>query len=373
MSRRNRRTSAPGRVRPRRGSGGRPIRFGRGSGGPVRAGAGTVTRPRTSLLTTSAWARVWATRRRCRRWPCRSVPGCAAWRPRSGVLPCVQHAGTAPARRIPAGDGHEPRHPAAQPSHPGIARQTREQARQLEEQTEGGGGGKEQEGSRDKELGRRRPGRCQAQGRRSHRDEVHVPREHEPRNPDADERDHRPLASRPQEPSSRRSSAITSARFTTPARRCCRSSTTFSTSPRSRPASSTSRQPISGSTKSSAPSPRSPRKRRTRRDSSSWCTSRRHAGAPARRSAPPRPDPDQLCQQRREVHRTRRSPDRHRTAGTHGREGATQVFRARHRHRHDARASRPNCSSRSRKPTCPRPANTAARAWVSPSAAGWSS
>ncbi len=36
----------------------------------------------------------------------------------------------------------------------------------------------------------------------------------------------------------------------------------------------------------------------------------RGAGRPARRSAAPRPDPDQLCQQRGEVHRDRRDPYR---------------------------------------------------------------
>ena len=46
----------------------------------------------------------------------------------------------------------------------------------------------------------------------------------------------------------------------------------------------------------------------------------------------------------------------------HGREGAAQVLRARHRHRHDARSSRRSCSSRSPRPTCPPRASTAARA-----------
>ena len=56
---------------------------------------------------------------------------------------------------------------------------------------------------------------------------------------------------------------------------------------------------------------------------------------------------------------------RHRTARAHRREGAAQVLRARHRHRHDAASSRRSCSSRSRRPTCPRRASTAARAWAS--------
>ena len=62
------------------------------------------------------------------------------------------------------------------------------------------------------------------------------------------------------------------------------------------------------------------------------------SGAPAGRPAPPRPDPDQLRQQRGQVHRARRDPAQHRAARTHRREGAAQVLRARHRHRHDAGA-----------------------------------
>ena len=61
-------------------------------------------------------------------------------------------------------------------------------------------------------------------------------------------------------------------------------------------------------------------------------------GASARRSAAPRPDPDQPRQQRGQVHRARRDPARDRAARAHRREGAAQVLRARHRHRHDAGA-----------------------------------
>ena len=42
-----------------------------------------------------------------------------------------------------------------------------------------------------------------------HGDEVHVPREHEPRDPHADERHHRPLPPRPQDPARTPSSATT--------------------------------------------------------------------------------------------------------------------------------------------------------------------
>ena len=61
-------------------------------------------------------------------------------------------------------------------------------------------------------------------------------------------------------------------------------------------------------------------------------------GTSARRSAASRADPDQPGQQRREVHRARRDSAQHRADRADRREGATQVLRARHRDRHDARA-----------------------------------
>jgi PAS domain-containing protein len=51
--------------------------------------------------------------------------------------------------------------------------------------------------------------------------------------------------------------------------------------------------------------------------------------------AAPRPDPHELRQQRRQVHGARRDPAEHRSGRTHGRKGAAQVLRARHRYRHD--------------------------------------
>ena len=62
-----------------------------------------------------------------------------------------------------------------------------------------------------------------------------------------------------------------------------------------------------------------------------------HPGVPAGRPASAGPDSYQLRQQRGQVHRAGRDPAQHRTARTHGRESATQVLRARHRHRHDPR------------------------------------
>ena len=66
--------------------------------------------------------------------------------------------------------------------------------------------------------------------------------------------------------------------------------------------------------------------------------SRPESRSPARRSPAARPDPDQPRQQRHQVHRARRDPAQHRTARAHGREGAPEVLRAGHRHRHDPRA-----------------------------------
>ena len=60
--------------------------------------------------------------------------------------------------------------------------------------------------------------------------------------------------------------------------------------------------------------------------------------ASAGRPAAARPDPHQPGQQRGEVHRARRDPAQDRAARTDRREGAAEVLRARHRHRHDARA-----------------------------------
>ena len=60
-----------------------------------------------------------------------------------------------------------------------------------------------------------RAGRRPAEGRGSHPDEVDVPRQHEPRDPHAHERDHRPVAPGPEDRAHRRSSATTWARSTT--------------------------------------------------------------------------------------------------------------------------------------------------------------
>ncbi len=72
--------------------------------------------------------------------------------------------------------------------------------------------------------------------RRSDEDEVRFPRQHEPRDPHADERDHRHVAPRAEDRSRSASAKTTSARFKRRASICWASSTTSSTSRRSRPA-----------------------------------------------------------------------------------------------------------------------------------------
>ena len=205
----------------------------------------------------------------------------------------------------------------------------------------------------------------EAEGRGGHADEVDVPGEHEPRNPHADERHHRPVAPRAQDRSSTPSSAITSARSTTPARRCSaiiNDILDFSKIEAGKLDIETTDfrldEVISSVTTLTA--------QKAHEKGLEFLAARRagHPRAPARRPAAARPDSDQLRQQRGQVHRTRRNPARHRAARTHRREGAAQVLRARHRHRHDAASRRRSCSSRSRRPTCPPRASTAARAWA---------
>ena len=53
-----------------------------------------------------------------------------------------------------------------------------------------------------------RPQAGQGEGRGSHRDEVDVPREHEPRDPHADERHHRPVAPRPEDAAQRQAARL---------------------------------------------------------------------------------------------------------------------------------------------------------------------
>ncbi len=207
---------------------------------------------------------------------------------------------------------HEPGGPAAQPSDRGAAR------------ADPGAGAS----TRDPGVGARR---CQAQGRRSHRDEVDVPREHEPRDPHADERHHRPVASGAQDvalPEAARLREQGPQRRHVAARRDQRHPRLLED--RGRPARyrdhglQAGRGDRLGHDADGAEGPRQgPRVPGARRA--------RHPGTSARRSAASRADPDEPRQQRREVHRARRDSARHRAGGAHRREGATQVLRARHR------------------------------------------
>ena len=87
------------------------------------------------------------------------------------------------------------------------------------------------------------------------RGQERLPRQYEPRDPHADERDHRHVAPAAQDRARRRDSATTAARSSSPASICSASSTTSSISRRSRPASSPSRTSSSISTRCSRGSP----------------------------------------------------------------------------------------------------------------------
>ena len=217
----------------------------------------------------------------------------AARRPRSGILQAAHREGAGPARRIAARRRHEPGGPAAQPSDRGAAR------------ADPGAGAS----TRDPGGGARRR---QAQGRRSHRDEVDVPREHEPRDPHADERHHRPVASGAQDvalPEAARLREQGPQRRHVAARRDQRHPRLFED--RGRPARyrdhglQAGRRDQLGHDADGAEGPRQgPRVPGARRAGD--------PGTSARRSAASRADPDQPGQQRREVHRARRDSAQHR-------------------------------------------------------------
>ena len=267
----------------------------------MRARATEPSRSRIFRRVTSASPPAWARPRRVQATalPAMSKDACAR-RARSGVLPPFDAQEQSLLDEAAAGGGHEPGNPAAQPSHPGAARPDAGAGAPAR----GTGGG---------------AGRRQAQGRGSHRDEVHVPREHEPRNPHADERDHRPLASRPQDPAVAQAARL---RRQGPQRRHVA-------------AGDHQRHPRLLQDRGRQARHRNHRLQARRRHQLGDDADRaegaregtrvpgarraRHPGAPARRSAPPGPDSDQLRQQRREVHRTRRNPGQHRTARTHRR------------------------------------------------------
>ena len=235
--------------------------------------------------------------------------------------------------------------------------QTQEQARQLEEQTD-----ELTHPSRSCASRRSWQQSCgQGEGRERHGDEVHVPRQHEPRDPHADERHHRPLAPRPQDRRSTPSSATTSARSTTPAPRSSsiiNDILDFSKIEAGKLDIETTDFQIDDVI--SSVTTLTAQKAHDKGLEFLADVALRDPAASARRPAPPRPDAHQPRQQRRQVHRARRDPAEDRAARADRREGAAQVLRARHRHRHDAGADRRSCSSRSPRPTCPPPASTAA-------------
>ena len=153
--------------------------------------SGVRSRSRIFRPTTFASAPVSGSRRPRRPSPCRRsrrtrCSACWSWRrsARSSAQEQLLLDELLPGR------GHESGHPAAQPAHAGAAR------------ADAGAGA----AARSAGGGARRR---EAAGRGSDGDEIDVPREHEPRDPHADERHHRPVAPRAQDAAHRRSSATT--------------------------------------------------------------------------------------------------------------------------------------------------------------------
>ena len=154
-------------------------------------------------------------------------------------------------------------------------------------------------------------GRRQAEGRGSHADEVHVPREHEPRNPHADERHHRPLAPRAQDASStpkQRDYVSKVHNAGTSLLAIINDILDFSKIEAGKLDLETTDfkldEVISSVTTLTA---------QKAHEKGLEFLAHVAPGIPeqsARRPAAPRPDPDQLRQQRRQVHRARRNPAR---------------------------------------------------------------
>ena len=261
----------------------------------------------------------------------------AVWRPIPSELFTRQRP--RPARRaVPAG-GHRDRQRSAVPR--------------------GAGGARRRRG--------RRPG------------QEHVPGRDEPRDPHADERDHRderPAARHAARPTSSATTPRPSGRRAT---RCSRSSTTSSISRRSRPARSswsTSRSPsracVEGAIDVLAPD----------RGGEAARAPVRHRCGPAahdrRRPGPAAPDRHQPALERGQVHRARRG--RADVSGaptaTHGAGDVALAVRRRgprHRHRHRAGPAWSGCSSRSARRMRRSRGATAGRASAWPSAGGWPS
>ena len=188
------------------------------------------------------------------------------------------------------------------------------------------GGGARRRGPARRELPRPRRadrgdagpgGRARARGGRAGRgprpghgglaDEVAVPRDDEPRDPDPDERRARPHRPADAHRARRGAAGAWPGRSTAPGPRCARSSTTSSTSRRSRPASWSSRW----WTSASAPvlEQTVPLFAGQAHEKGLALTGRRRAGragVPARRLDPARPGDRQPGLQRGEVHRQRR-------------------------------------------------------------------
>ena len=171
----------------------------------------------------------------------------------------------------------------------------------------------------------------------------------------------------------RRSSATTPRRWRARPRACCRSSTTCSTSPRSRPASSTLEMQdfdlrVTRRRRRRHCSPAAPHEKGVELimhfDADAARRRDRRPAAPAPDPVEPgRPTPSSSPSGGEVVVRVRNAEAR----------DSVRFEVARHRHRHRRRSSRRSCSSRSRRPTRRRRAATAAPASASRSAGNSSS
>ena len=176
----------------------RAAAVGRGPRGPVRAGA-QADEPGGHPARLPAHR---LGRRRGRSGPghglARDVPGRASRGPRVRVVPGARRQREGPARRAAAGRRDEPRDPGPQHPDAGAARPdagagaaARGADRRADAVAAGAAG---PEGRARGAAGGARGGA--GEGRGGDAAEVDVPRQHEPRDPDADERHHRPVAPR---------------------------------------------------------------------------------------------------------------------------------------------------------------------------------
>ena len=249
------------------------------------------------------------------------VPGRAPRGPRVRVVSPARRKREGPARRAVAGRRDEPRDPG--PQHPDAGAPRPDAGAGAAARSAAGGA-------------RGRAGK----GRGSHAAEVDVSRQHEPRDPDSDERDHRPLAPRAEDPDDSQAAGL------------------HRQGPQRRDIAARDHQRHPGflEDRGGEARPRDdavPARRgdldghdrdRTEGAREGPRVSGRRPGlgaaGPAGRPPAPRPDPDEPRQQRREVHRAGRDPAEGGAARADRRAGQAALFGHGHGRRHDAGAGR---------------------------------